>query len=78
MKLILLAIFFNFSSLITVQVYGTLWSGVSVLSQSKNAHTRKIKNYIFDMGISWGALSLSLSAFSYFVVNVGIKFTRKF
>lgn len=64
--------FLTGSSLYLVSVYATLWTGISILENSQNAKTRKLRNYLFDQGISWGALTLCLAAFLHFFTSVSL------
>jgi len=61
-KLLLTSNFMICGSLLMVSIYSTLWMGIAVLEVSDNAHSKKQRNKIFDMGISWGSITLAIAS----------------
>ncbi|KAM3145292.1 hypothetical protein pb186bvf_002620 [Paramecium bursaria] len=62
MKLFLISHFFTCGSQLFVSVYATLWSGITMLEEGPEQYSAAIRNIVFDIGISWGALALCMSA----------------
>ncbi|CAD8146249.1 unnamed protein product [Paramecium pentaurelia] len=73
MKIFLLSHFFTCGSQLFVSVYATLWSGITMLEEGPQQYNEAIRNIVFDIGISWGALALCMSAILHLLTTLFLK-----
>ncbi|KAL4442212.1 hypothetical protein ABPG74_009230 [Tetrahymena malaccensis] len=68
-KCLVFSHFLMCGNLLLINIYATLWMGVTLQQSNSryNVDSNKVRDYLFDLGISWGALVLCAAAFLYYI-----------
>jgi len=68
-KVLVVSHFLMQGNLLLINVYATLWMGVTLQHSNLryNVASNKVRDYLFDLGISWGALILCCASFLFYL-----------